>query len=117
MRKLSIFLLVAATIAVSLALTARAQETQDVIPIPKCSRYELPAVAQLGRTTTIAFLTPDFCSSCETESWKRCEEALKGTGANSCDCGRAYVQYCYQQCPTCRHCSLHIYWYQDTDCP
>lgn len=57
-----------------------------------------------------------FCDTCEDESWKRFDQAVQA-GGNSCDGTKAFVQYCWQQCPTCRFCSNHLQWYYDTGCP
>lgn len=97
------------------ALIAQSQEPRDVTS--SCAAYELPVTALIGRTTTVAFAQSSFCMDCEAQSWKRCEDALKVPGANSCDCTYAYLEYCGQQCPSCRHCGLQLYFYRDTGCP
>lgn len=117
-RKLSILvLLMIFSFLGASALPAQAQETQDVMSVSPCLKYQIPSAALVGRTTTVAFTAAAYpCNTCETEAWKRCDEAIAG-GGNSCDCTKAYVDYCWANCRICKHCSIHIFFYQDTGCP
>lgn len=70
------------------------------------------AVLILGAFGTTGECYFNFCNTCERESWKRFDDEVK-TGGNGCDGTTAQVEYCGQQCPTCKFCSLRLAWLRD----
>jgi hypothetical protein len=114
------FVTLAVVLVACCILTGAVCASDDVDRPPNTTVCGRPgAQVEIFSRSTLFYVarpSPSFCSNCQEVSWERYEEALK-KGGNSCDGAYAYVQYCWQQCPTCRHCSLMAFFYQDTGCP